>query len=428
MKKISRYTNFIPYEGKVIVHNGMSNEYLLLEPVLHELLQTSLHEEKGVESLKEVHPDFYKHLIKKGFIVEDNIDELEECIKKLHQFDSNDTRYELHINPTMNCNFKCWYCYETHIKQSKMSEKTIEKVVLFAQNILENKPKLQTFQVNWFGGEPLLYFDKVVLPLTKKIQKLCENKNIAFISLITTNGLLINDTVIKNAPELKLLSFQITLDGHRERHNQVRFISKNRGSYDEIVNNIKKLVKSKIRVTVRINCSKETLEGLEKIADDFVDISREYRQYITFDFHEVWQIEEKLTKPLNQYIALFREKEFKVWAIDMHYFGLSCYADRINQANINYNGDVYKCTARDYTKENREGILNEKGEIIWNEKYEKRFERKYANKPCLECSIFPICSGGCSQISLEKDNYCIYDFDENRKKEVILSNFLASIQ
>ena len=40
-----------------------------------------------------------------------------------------------------------------------------------------------------------------------------------------------------------------------------------------------------------------------------------------------------------------------------------CYADRANSVIVNYNGDVYKCTACDFAKTKREGKLNEDGTI-----------------------------------------------------------------
>lgn len=50
-----------------------------------------------------------------------------------------------------------------------------------------------------------------------------------------------------------------------------------------------------------------------------------------------------------------------------------CYGDHANHFIVNYNGDLYKCSARDFTKENREGVLTSDGDLEWNEKgrYEK---------------------------------------------------------
>lgn len=79
-----------------------------------------------------------------------------------------------------------------------------------------------------------------------------------------------------------------------------------------------------------------------------------------------------------------------------------CYADKRNSAVINYNGDIYKCTARDFKRENRLGYITEEGQLIWeNNSLENRMNSKFKNKPCLLCSILPICNGGCTQHALE---------------------------
>ena len=63
-----------------------------------------------------------------------------------------------------------------------------------------------------------------------------------------------------------------------------------------------------------------------------------------------------------------------------------CYADKKNTVVVNYNGDLYKCTARDFVSKNREGTLTADGDIHWNDKYKKRLS---------------IGHGGCSQMKLE---------------------------
>ena len=80
-----------------------------------------------------------------------------------------------------------------------------------------------------------------VLTIVKKNQDLEEKKrfeNITFFSSITTNGLLIDEFKIKIFKENKLQYFQITLDGYIEEHDSIRYISKKRGSYNIIIENI----------------------------------------------------------------------------------------------------------------------------------------------------------------------------------------------
>ena len=275
------------YKEKYIGHNGLSNRYVVLEPDLFHLLEAARNKGQLAE-LKGAHSEFYQYLKENAFIVADDFDELQACIDRYRAIDFDKTRYELHINPTMNCNFKCWYCYETHIKKSRLNTETQNHIAKFVRELLYKKPDIKDFQLNWFGGEPLLYFNNAVLPIMKRIYAITQEKKVELSTYFTSNGLLIDQNVIDSCQAYGVTGFQITLDGHRERHNRVRFISQSKGSYDKIRDNIKRLVRNEIKVNVRINCDRETLNGLEKIADDFFDMTAADRDYLTFDFHKIW--------------------------------------------------------------------------------------------------------------------------------------------
>lgn len=107
-----------------------------------------------------------------------------------------------------------------------------------------------------------------------------------------------------------------------------------------------------------------------------------------------------------------------------------CYADKTNQAVINYNGDVFKCTARDFTRENRLGVLNEDGTIKWDEKKMKQREGVRLSKDvCKQCRIAPICGGTCTQRGLDSgnSNQCIRGLDESGKDKIVLNQFYYNI-
>lgn len=104
----------------------------------------------------------------------------------------------------------------------------------------------------------------------------------------------------------------------------------------------------------------------------------------------------------------------------------SCYGDKKNSLLLNYNGDVYKCTALNFYKTPRDGFLTDAGEIVWeNDSLNIRMDAKFKNPPCLDCRILPICNGGCSQKALEYKGkgYCILSFNEQKKDEAILERF-----
>ena len=139
------------------------------------------------------------------------------------------------INPTLECNFNRWYCYESHPK-GRMTKKTMNKLKNHLRLKVEDD-KITSLNLSWFGGEPLMYFYEIVYPLTKFAKKLCKNNNIPFVSNVTTNGYYIDEEMIKKINEIGLYGFQITLDGHRKKHNKVRNAN-GKPSYDKIIENI----------------------------------------------------------------------------------------------------------------------------------------------------------------------------------------------
>jgi uncharacterized protein len=416
--KASQYNIFFPYEGGIVGYNSLKDDFIFLSNELYSLFQELSND---ITKLKTLHIDFWKTLIDKHFVVSNDIDELQQVKNLVYSIDHNPEYYELFINPTLNCNFKCWYCYETHIRGSKMRKETIGKVKKHIASKLNCKD-IKQFNISWFGGEPLLYYKEVVIPILEFTNECISNKEVLFNSHFTSNGFLITEHMMEELYLLGVRNFQITLDGHREQHNKVRFTGHNNGSYDALVSNIKKCLKSKIHTTCRINISKDTFQDAERIIDDFSDLSSIDKKFLSFSFQQVWQEKTNLYAKILELTELFRKRHFSIsHAPHLDSVRNPCYADKSHQAIINYNGDVFKCTARDFISENREGILKDDGSIIWNEKYHNRMNAKFKNPSCLVCRILPICNGACSQKAIERKDisYCMHDFDENKKIEVV---------
>lgn len=428
--KLSQFNNVVAYNESVILYNSFSDRFLLVDPLLNDLIE-SAKSNNNIDDLINYHASFYTALLTNGFIVDNELDELELVKKMRKKVDIEDeTQYVLVINPTMNCNFKCWYCYETHEKGSKMTNPIIENVKRHIANVLNTMPYLKNFHISWFGGEPLLYFDQVILPIMEYVKELFKGYKSTFSTGFTTNGFLIDNCKIDAFLSYNITNFQITLDGNRDTHNAVRFVNSTRGSYDEILKNVFALCRSRLNVSIRINYTKSNLKDLESIMYDLLPLEGEARQYLLISFHKVWQeTDVTLMGRVRELHRFFRDNGFRATFGDIDLpdsVRNSCYADKKNHATINYNGQVFKCTARNFSKDAKEGILNEDGSISWNQKFYDRIDSKFKNKPCLTCPILPICNGGCSQEAIEHkdEDYCMYNFDEQRKKEVVLNKFI----
>lgn len=405
MMKYSLYNNYVKYKDGVIAFNAMTMKFLYLVPELMELINNY-----PPEQIATVHPDFYSALKANRFICDDKTDEYIDAVNLMRTINNDSKSYRLIVNPTTNCNFHCWYCYENHGKSNKMDEETINRVFRYIENVIK-KTELEHFQLSFFGGEPLLHFKNVILPIAKYTQECAIRYGKRYAMDITSNAYLFNSNRFKRLKELGLKSCQITLDGNEDQHNKTRFPHRGVGSYSIITKNIHTAVKLGIKVVLRINYTKENLPNLYMILKDFEDLSTREKELITLSMNKVWQETNKdLTNEVNQFIDSSRKFGFTIPdAFLADHVRNSCYADKVNEAVINYDGKIYKCNARDFVEERHEGILDDEGNIIWNKLHSKSLKVRNTNKQCKMCSVFPICGGGCSQIALENagKDYCI---------------------
>ena len=336
----------------------------------------------------------------------------------------------------MNCNFKCWYCYESHVKTSSFSRNMISRVGRFIEKTTK-KDSMHFFNLAFFGGEPLLYFKRDVVPVIEKLQEECIKNKVDYGVGFTTNGYLINDDFIDFFKSRNIIpSLQITLDGDKEEHNKVRYVSSSKGSYDVIIKNTKRLLENHFPVRLRLNYTSKNIEAMRDIAYEFDDITSEVKsKNLVVDFHRVWQDSKNddILLTVDKVINTFKERAIPVEHMLPNNVQESCYADKRNSATINYNGDLFKCTARDFTTVKREGFIDEGGELIWeNNSLEKRMNIKFKNKPCLSCRLLPVCNGGCSQHAVEalenNEEYCVYYGDDNLKDDVVKSKIIEIVE
>lgn len=104
----------------------------------------------------------------------------------------------------------------------------------------------------------------------------------------------------------------------------------------------------------------------------FINLLEDFQNYwnfpnLRFDFHRIWQTD--VDNKLFERLAKFKEsvKGFNFKSNLPTYRGNSatyCACDYDNNFIFNYDGNIYKCTARDFTSENKIGFLDLDGNII----------------------------------------------------------------
>lgn len=416
--KSSNYNLYSKTDKGIICFNTKTENFGLIPNTVYELIKNNL--------LTEIPQSIYNQLTDLEFLIDDNRDEYHEIVKK-HNSKINDNIYNLILIPSLDCNVRCWYCFEKQIKGSRLNKRTQDAIFRHVQNIMQND-NIETLIIDLFGGEPLLHFEEDVFPLLSKIKEHVESlhKKVAFFTI--TNGLCISDNMLPKFKELNT-AFQISIDGYKDVYNKVKKIQgSNEEPYKIIIEVIKKLTNCGASINLRINYDDKTIDHIEGIIQDLKDVDR---TKILIHLERIWQTKQiNSSKSIKNIIDTFLANGFRVSYMNFFDRGFSCKASKPNQSAISYNGDVYKCTGRDFTDKMKDGVLLENGNINWfNEKLHNRLSIiTYENDLCKRCKYLPLCYGPCCQKQLEGGidqvkKYCQLEYIEMSEDEYVLFRF-----
>lgn len=118
--------------------------------VVDKLAELVINNTNNIENIFETHPTFAQELYKKGFIVDKNLDIPKMCIEKLNNYYTDRSEIRLTINPTLDCNLRCWYCYEEHKNGTKMSADIIESILKYLElQLIYPTKKVDTLILWW---------------------------------------------------------------------------------------------------------------------------------------------------------------------------------------------------------------------------------------------------------------------------------------
>jgi len=399
MDKPSFYNIDVKYLDKMLLYNALTNVLICLTKEEYDVIRYFL---ANLQDFNAEYPILYEEFKNAGFIINKNYNEVEyiKLQNKRCIFVNKD--FHITINPTLECNLKCWYCSVklAEVKFNKgMNSNTVNSVIAHIQDVVQLKNPT-SLHLEWFGGEPLMYFSNVINPISSNVNKFIQENKVKFTQHITTNATLLDDDVIWRMKELNFTSFQIPIDGNEHRHNKIKSINK-QGTYRKVINNINRIAEiiSNIHIILRINYDRQTLK---QIQDVIKDIDEKNKSCIRVDFQKVWQV-----PSTEREVNLLREVKdiFRLNGLNSDYWAFSpgkfhkCYSDKYHHYAINYDGKIYKCTARDYGEDKVIGILLPDGDVTWNDELLGQFFSKstFENERCLACKKLPICMGPCIQ-------------------------------
>lgn len=175
-----------------------------------------------------------------GLLKESIIEEIEHPESTNLKHLAENCMSQLILQVTQQCNLRCHYCaysgnyFNREHSSQRMNFETAQKAIDFYFSRTRESDDLA---ISFYGGEPLLEF-----PLIEKCVAYCikcsGDKAINF--NMTTNGTLLTEEVTSFLINHKFL-LTISLDGAKEEHDANRKFSNGKGSFDGIIENLKRI-------------------------------------------------------------------------------------------------------------------------------------------------------------------------------------------
>lgn len=286
--KLSSYSTRVVVNSNIYLYNTFTDQVIALSTEIDELISKY---KNNISKIKDLHPELFENLVQKGFFVEENLEEWKKVFLQWKAEDQAPEKFTMIIIPTLDCNMRCWYCYEQHNKTAYMSEKTLQSIKKLIERQTSNL-ELKGLNIDFFGGEPLLCYKKRIQPILEKAYDECLKSNKALYVSFTTNGFLLTPKIIEELNKYAKwgqVRMQITLDGNEILHNKVKCLGGIYPTYKKIVSNIQTCVQQNIKVLVRFNYTNENIDSFYDIIDEFEVLSPNDRKNISFAMHKVWQ-------------------------------------------------------------------------------------------------------------------------------------------
>lgn len=393
-----------------ILYNSLSNTLAVIENKYMDVLEKIDHDKLIITD-----NDLRKKLVSGGYIVDDDFDENKFLDYKLQESRYDKTVLALTIAPTLDCNFRCAYCYEKNkYRDVVMTNDTAKSIVEF---VASRANTLSELLITWYGGEPLLALN-VVEKLSRELQEICEKNNIAFDFSIVTNGFLLTKKNAERLQKVGIKRAQITLDGTEEKHNEKRPFKNGRATFRTIINNLVEAANYFDDIYIRVNCDEENMDDYKNLY--FYIKSLNIEKIIMYaapirDYEGCYSCGKCFLK------KSFKEKEYEIYKslggddflkfLRRKYPTVSwnaCGADSGNSIVVAADGDLYKCWSDMGNPQRAIGNINNLEDLnVMNHIFYFKNPKDYLE--CYECRMYPICLGGCPyERSIGKTDVCEY--------------------
>lgn len=377
--------SFLADDGQTAVWNSVSGALLRLGPGESAALNGF-----GIGGMTD---ERARQLHQLGILVDSDVDEARPLIESAGG--QNLVRNHFRILTTTSCNAHCDYCYEKGIAESCMNAATAAQTA----RVIERQFKSQTFvsvpTLEWYGGEPLLN--------TSVISQICGHLSCAsvpFRSLMFTNGLLFTKELIESAKKNWRLEWvQISMDSVGKDYETGKGL--NSGSFRLLLDNLKRLLESGIKVSLRVNFDGDTDAALAVIAclhQHFQRSKNLLHVYISPLYASVPEAPEKTMRQIlgisDNLVESGLVRSDAVYHLQRR--SGRCFMTKAGGRTVAPDGNLYNCSHAMTTDQCVGTVWDIRDDLPAR----KAFAQSALSSKCASCRLLPVCLGGCRAAEL----------------------------
>ncbi|WGW03577.1 radical SAM/SPASM domain-containing protein [Tropicibacter oceani] len=401
--KLSRFLTHCEFEGSGYLHSGLSGAVYSLE--LDDYFGLLEDPAQFVAN----RPEIAAELRRWYFLVPERLREI-DVLKRRRNLGCADRRHlGLTVITSLACNFDCPYCYED--KRVSLIGAGVEQALF--DLVSERMPTLETLQIHWLGGEPLLA-KRRLLGLSAKLQALSLEHGVRYAANVTTNGFLLDAGTAQALRSAGITHAQVCLDGPPDIHDKMRPQTNGKGSFKQVLENVEASCEI-LDLTVRVNADTSNYDRCKELLE--ILQGRRLNGKITIYLGHLVNVDDGAPSPSATYLPRCfaggefaqKEIEFLRLAAEMGFNGPAlpgpittpCTAVRPDEFVVGSEGELYKCW---------ENVGN-RGEIIGNisdlANLDLERQRKwldfdpFTDAECSNCVALPSCMGGCRHHQLD---------------------------
>jgi uncharacterized protein len=358
-----------------------------------------------------VDEEYIEPLREMGFLVENTAQERQAVHGYLEEINRLNPNLTVAVILGLECNFACKYCFQGEQKGKKsMTDATAEQLAAYIEKRFS--PGKKKLQLQLYGGEPLLYKQRIVA-LAARLKPFVESRGGEFTIDLVSNGSLLTPQVVDELNQWGLDGVKVTLDGPPENHNHFRPFKNGAPSFAAIVNNLAKVcTKTKTRLGGNFTCDnfKSFPPVLDTLAAQGIPPDRLER----VNFNIVMQIQDTIAnngyrggcttinEPWLQEATLYMREEVFRRGYPLGELGPEpCAVEVADAFSVNYDGSLYKCVTWVGHERFKIGDIRQGIDERYKENHHPGHWQREAE--CRECAYLPLCFGGCRYMAYQRE-------------------------